>query len=149
MGAHALRDGALSNLRVIDLVNEHLVPVWVNIREEEWPRAAAIEDNDWELWVGAGRRVLNPYAYFYFVRSCVLTPDGDVLLNDDAGRFGQVGHEATSYKEMLERSLALFEQQYAHRWRPALAVRGEVDPPAAEPPADDAPPACEEACESG
>lgn len=66
---------------MIALVNERFVPVWINIRREPLPKLSAL------------RRVLiagnvNPDGYVtdlvsqgFFLRSAVLTPDGQELLN--------------------------------------------------------------------
>ncbi|MHC4830431.1 MAG: hypothetical protein ACYTFT_08760, partial [Planctomycetota bacterium] len=69
-------------------VNEHVVPVWINVREDKLPEIPALSGDAWELTFAGEDETTNPYSYFYYARSVVVTPGLTTLLNDDLGRFG-------------------------------------------------------------
>lgn len=90
---------------MIALVNERLIPVWINVRASRWPALPAIDDEDWELALTDDRYVGSPFYYFYFVRSYVIAPDRQRLLNASAGRIGHIGNDADDYLAMLRKAL--------------------------------------------
>jgi hypothetical protein len=75
---------------VIRFVNERLIPVWVDIREEPFPEAAALQHygSEWDLLLSPDRTVCNIYYRCYMSRSYVLSPDLEQLLNKEAGVLG-------------------------------------------------------------
>jgi hypothetical protein len=104
-----LRDGALSDSRVIAYVNDHLVPVWVNVREDRYPRVPALASEDWVLFTTDGGQVLNPYYYGFLARSYVLAPDLYTLLNEEDGVLGRATLWGGDYLHMLERAVGRFD----------------------------------------
>lgn len=89
-------------------MNEHFVPVWIDIREDSFPRAPALERYgcEWDLCLSPGRTILNPYYRCYLVRSYVLSPDLERLLNEQAGVIGMAMTEiGDEYVAMLRASL--------------------------------------------
>jgi hypothetical protein len=110
VGGARLRDGALSSARVIGFVNEQLVPVWVDIRKDAWPNVAALRPYEWQLVLGPDRRSLSAGARGFFVRSYVLSPDGQRLLNQEEGAARRIVADWQLYLEMLERSVARYRR---------------------------------------
>jgi hypothetical protein len=64
--------------------------VWVDIREEPFPEAAALKryGSEWDLLLTPDRTICNIYYRCYMSRSYVLSPDLEVLLNEEAGVLG-------------------------------------------------------------
>ncbi|HZV00897.1 MAG TPA: hypothetical protein VFF73_29550 [Planctomycetota bacterium] len=90
-------------------MNDKLTPVWVNIREEPFPEAAALKKfgSEWDLCLSPGRTICNPYYRCYLVRSYVLSPDRETLLNEEAGVLGMAMTEiGDDYLKMLQASIA-------------------------------------------
>jgi hypothetical protein len=80
----------------------------VDIREEPFPEAAALERYgcEWDLCLSPGRTILNPYYRCYLVRSYVLSPDLERLLNEKAGVMGMAMTEiGDEYVAMLRSAL--------------------------------------------
>ena len=100
---------------MIALVNERFVPVWLNIRTTPLPGLRAIDAALAGIELDEGRRVRAGFSRSFFLRSVVLSPDGDGLLNpQDAPSLGQLfsrGHfsyaqvKAEDYLAMLELAL--------------------------------------------
>src|SRR5262245_10346421 len=79
-----LRDGALSDRRVIDLLNTELVPVWINVRTQALPRLPVWPHVLTGARLDAQNRVIDPLSKGFFVRNVVVTPDCLSLLNPQA-----------------------------------------------------------------
>jgi hypothetical protein len=94
---------------VIDYVNAHLIPVWVNVREDRYPRVPALADRDWVLFTTDDGTVLNLYYRAFLSRTYVLSPDLYTLLNDDDGLWHQTGLTG-EFLAMLERAVARGEK---------------------------------------
>jgi hypothetical protein len=106
VGGARLRDGALSSGQVIGLVNQELIPVWINVRTDPWPRLPALRPYEWQLALGPDRRALSVPMRGFFVRSYVVSPDGLVLLNDEEGATRRILADWQLYLDMLQRALA-------------------------------------------
>lgn len=67
-----------------------MVPVWIDIRENPFPLAPALQryGAEWDLLLSPDRTILNPYYRCYLVRSYVLSPDLERLLNEEEGVMG-------------------------------------------------------------
>ena len=111
-----LRDGALSDAEVVALVNEHFVPVWVNVRTTPIPDLACMEEVLDRVEVDGDGRVQGSFSQGFFLRSVVLASDGETLLNPQSGHatlgyllaeghfpYGQV--KAVHYLPMLRGAL--------------------------------------------
>ncbi len=104
-----LRDGALSDRRVIAFINEHLIPVWVDVRADVYPRVPALHDRDGWMFATPGGQVTNLFYLGFLVRSYVLTPDGRTLLNDAEGMLGHAEMGSGGYLRMLRDAHARFQ----------------------------------------
>jgi hypothetical protein len=96
------------------MVNEKFVPVWIDIREEAFPDAPALSryGSEWDLCLSPDRTILNPYYRCYLVRSYVLSPDLETLLNEEAGVLGMAMTEiGDDYVAMLRASLEAHRKQ--------------------------------------
>lgn len=97
---------------MIALVNERFVPLWLNIRATPIPDLRALDPALAGIDLDPERRVRAGFSRSFFLRSVVLSPDGDRLLNpQDKPSLGQIfsqGHfsyaqvKAEDYLEMLE-----------------------------------------------
>jgi len=115
VGGAKLRDGALSDGRVIGTINARFEPVWVNIRTTPVPDRPAIDAALENVMLDRERRVSGSFAQGFFVRSCVLSADGTRLLNPQAsprlgdmvekGHFSYAQVKAEDYLEMLDDAL--------------------------------------------
>ncbi len=112
-----LRDGALSDKRVVELVRERFVPVWIDIRTTPIPDVPALHGSLVlkRSEVDAEGRVSNAWSKGFFVRSIVLAPDGRTLLNSESaywggGNFPFAQTKADDYLPMLSAALARHEQ---------------------------------------
>jgi hypothetical protein len=76
-----LRSAALSDSRVIALVNEAFVPVWINVRTHALPPLPVLEAVLVNAKVDGGNKISDPFSRGFFVRSVVLSPDGGRILN--------------------------------------------------------------------
>ncbi len=97
-GGDAMRGDALSDARVIELVNREMVPVWINVRNQPVP-AEALKQGLVTATLDAHNRVTDTFSRCFFNRSLVLSPDGKTLLNPQIGTLGKgVGQIATEGK---------------------------------------------------
>ena len=76
-----LRSAALADARVIELINDRFVPVWINVRTTPLPRKAFVGEVLVNARVDASNLIIDPFSEGFFLRSAVLTPDGEHLLN--------------------------------------------------------------------
>lgn len=110
MGAARLREGALSSAQVQKVVNDNMVALWVNIREDEVPRVDAIKSLERTLMLGVDRKSTSPPALGFFIRSYIVTPDGQTLLNEDDGMVRRTIPEWQPYLKMLRDSLERYNK---------------------------------------
>jgi hypothetical protein len=66
---------------VIELINRDFVAVWVNVRTTPLPRLPVIKDVLVNAEVNASNMIVDPFSEGFFLRSVVLTPDGQRILN--------------------------------------------------------------------
>lgn len=102
MGGALLRDEALSDPRVIALINERLVPVWVNIRSQPVPDL--LDAASMDLAIDARRHINTDFSRHFLVRSAVVTSDGK-LLNPQHCQGGLPITKADPYLDMLRAAL--------------------------------------------
>ncbi len=102
-----LRGQALSDDRVIELLNASFVPLWVDTTRRGIPEAPALRDvRDWfegttsSGWTGW-------IATSFYLGSVVLTPDGEERINDSKLPWPWTYKEAKAddYLDMLEGAL--------------------------------------------
>lgn len=97
------------------LIAAEFVPVWVNLREEPLPALATLDSVLGKTRLDASRRVDDTLSHGFFLRSVVLTPDGEEILNpQDAtpeaswetwkrcGHFSYAQVQVEDYRPMLE-----------------------------------------------
>ncbi len=121
MGGAALRSGALSNEEVIALVNGEFVPVWIDVRTTPLPPLPIWPLVLLKTQLGADRRVVDLFSQGFFLRSLVLTADGQTLLNPQAdtvigsvttssqkGYYAYAQTKPQDYQVMLQGSLLRF-----------------------------------------
>ena len=102
-----LRGQALSDDRVIDLLNTRFVPVWVDSTRHGIPDAPALRDvRDW--FDGTTSSGLTEWiATSFYLGSVVLTPDGEERINDSKlpwpWKYKEV--KAADYLDMLDGAL--------------------------------------------
>lgn len=124
MGAQALRDEALQDDRVLDLLDEHFIVQWVNVRAEAIPDFPARDDIAHAATIDEEGRVRDIASLGYFLRLLVLDPVDLELLNPQAStaegsmqQFFDVGHfayaqvKAEPVLAMLEDALEAFEDR--------------------------------------
>lgn len=122
MGGQALRSAALADQRVIDLLNDRFVPVWINVRTDPVPNVAKLDQVLIEGRLDATRHIANLFSLGFFLRSVVLDPEGTTILNWQPntlmgsgihlwshGHFAYAQYEARDYLEMLHDALERFE----------------------------------------
>jgi hypothetical protein len=80
-----LRSAALSDSRVIDMVNSEFVPVWINVRTTPLPHLQAVRAALVNARIDERDFIADLFSRGFFVRSVVLSPDGRTLLNPAAG----------------------------------------------------------------
>lgn len=100
-----LRDGALSDDKVIDLVNAEFVPAWINIRTTPVPDVSALDTARTEVPMDADRNVAAGFSRTFLVRSVAMTPDGKTALNPDSCGGGFPITKADDYLAMLRGAL--------------------------------------------
>jgi hypothetical protein len=66
---------------VIEMVNAEFVPVWINVRTTPLPRLPFVPDVLVNAKVDADNKVLDPFSKGFFLRSVVLSPDLQTILN--------------------------------------------------------------------
>ena len=62
-------------------MNEAFVAVWIDVRTAPLPRRTFVPDVLVNAKVDAGNKVIDPFSRGFFLRSVVLAPDGETLLN--------------------------------------------------------------------
>ncbi len=62
-------------------IDDHFVPVWINVRTEALPRFPFLDQVLINARVDKENRVVDPFSKGFFVRSVVVSPDGQTLLN--------------------------------------------------------------------
>ena len=99
-----LRSAALSDSRVIEMINAEFVPVWINVRTTALPKLPALEPTLINAKVDERNFVTDWFSQGFFVRSVVLSPDGARLLNPGprtiAGSLMKVAQGDLSYAEV-------------------------------------------------
>lgn len=103
------------------MVNEHFVPVWVNVREQPLPEFPARAEVLLGTTLDDRQHVENLFSQGFFLRSLVLAPEDLRLLNPQAATvaasastFSQHGHFAYAqtakddYLPMLGRALEAY-----------------------------------------
>ncbi len=129
LGGDYLRSSALTDARVIRKINEEFVPVWINVRTTPIPRFPFLKDVLVTATVNAENRVTDTFSKNYFLRSVVVSPDGQTLLNPGAtnvtvaarklifeGDFTYETNDPGSYLGLLEHAL----RRYTESQQPAL-----------------------------
>ena len=66
---------------VVDFVNDEFVPVWINVRTTALPRLPFVPDVLVNAKVDADNMVIDPFSKGFFLRTVVLTPDQQTILN--------------------------------------------------------------------
>ena len=66
---------------MIDLVKREFVAVWINVRTTPLPRLPFVRDVLVNARVDADNKVVDPFSQGFFLRSVVLMPDGQTILN--------------------------------------------------------------------
>ena len=80
-----LRSAALSDPRVMELVNQRFVPVWINVRTTALPHLPAVREALVNARVDGDDRVADLFSKGFFVRTVVLAPGDFALLNRQPG----------------------------------------------------------------
>jgi hypothetical protein len=114
--------GALSDRRVMALVNERFVPVWVNIRTDALPNTPVLSQVLLKTELSPDHHVDDLFSKGFFLRSLVLSPDGQALLNPQAdtvkgsmetysrkGYFAYAQVKPDDYLIMLDSALRRFD----------------------------------------
>ena len=70
----------MSDPRVIALVNERFLPVWINVRENPFPDVPALAGAAEEFHLGSDRRLKESFSFYFHVRTYAVSPDGARLL---------------------------------------------------------------------
>lgn len=63
------------------MIGERFVPVWINVRTTALPRRDWVQDVLVNARVDADHKVIDQFSQGFFLRSAVLAPDGEQLLN--------------------------------------------------------------------
>lgn len=105
------------------LVNARFVPVWIDIRESPLPHLPIWPQVLIKAQLGPDNRIVDLGSQGFFLRSIVLTPDGQTLLNAQAstvgdsvetesrtGYFAYAQTKPQDYFNMLNASLIRFER---------------------------------------
>ena len=66
---------------MIDLINAEFIPVWINVRTTPLPRLPFVPDVLVNAKVDADNKVVDPFSKGFFLRSVVLSPDLETILN--------------------------------------------------------------------
>jgi len=66
------------------MVNDEVVPVWIDVRESPLPRLPIWSKVLVNAKLGPDNRIVDLYSQGFFLRTVVLTPDGKTLLNPQA-----------------------------------------------------------------
>jgi len=116
-----LRERSLSDARVIALVRQHFVPVWVNVTEQPVPDLPALASvrREWE------RIQHDPVTLWLFrtfqQRTFVLSPDGKTALHPKGWKSSD---EPDHFVAMLQSALRSWQQvtKQSHPTRQVLTV---------------------------
>ena len=100
------------------LLRERFVPLWINVRKQALPPLPEVEEFLIEGRLDERRRIVDAFSKGYFVRSVVISPDGQRLLNRQQrtvggslgrlltqGEFAYAQVDAGDYLVMLRRAL--------------------------------------------
>jgi len=101
IGAHRLREDALSDPEVVALIVDELIPIWLDTREHPWPEIAGIAADEWGLLLDDERMIGNPFYANFFVRSYIITPDEKTVLNLGHGLTRRYTPEPELYRDMI------------------------------------------------
>jgi hypothetical protein len=106
---------------VIDLIRHDFVAVWINVRKQPVPRWPFVGEVLLNGRLDAANRIKDPFSEGFFLRSVVVTPDGQTLLNPQPPTVigasvqffvrGDVSYaqiDAGDYLVMLRKALARF-----------------------------------------
>ncbi len=118
VGGDWLRTSALRDARVIKMINEQFVPVWVNIRTTPIPPFPFVQQVLVTATIDKNNKVVDWFSRSFFLRSVIVAPDGQTLLNPSAptvakttakvvfeAESGYQSNEPGDYLVMLQRSL--------------------------------------------
>lgn len=83
-----------------------LVLLWVNTREQPWPELPAISKDTWSLMLGDEKRIQSPFYRLFFVRTLVVSPNGEDVLNLEHGMTRRYTPEPDLYLQMLRASVS-------------------------------------------
>ncbi len=126
LGGDYLRSSALRDDRVIEMINEKFVPVWLNVRKDPLPQFPFIEKILVTATLDHENRVNDTFSKNYFLRSVIVSPDGLKLLNPGAetvaaatrklvfeGDFTYESIDPGDYLSMLMHALERFKNNWA------------------------------------
>jgi len=118
-----LRSAALSGPRVIQLLNDEFVPVWINVRTTPLPHLPAMRAALVNARLDDRDFIADLFSQGFFVRSVVVSPDGATLLNPAAATIasamrplaldGSLGYAEVNpgdYLVMLTQALARYHE---------------------------------------
>jgi hypothetical protein len=69
---------------VIRYVNENLVSLWVDVREQPVPPIPDLDKVLINARMDSRRMIVDPFSEGFFVRTVIVSPDGKTLLNPQA-----------------------------------------------------------------
>ncbi len=133
MGGHALRSVALSDPGIIALLNDHFVPVWIDVRTTPVPDVRRLDQVLIDARLDQSRHIANLFSLGFFLRSVVLDPEATTILNwqpttllgsgvhlwkDRSFAYAQFGVD--EYRAMLHEALERFA--FLEENRPAEGV---------------------------
>ena len=70
------------------MINGEFVPVWINVRTTPLPRLPFVPDVLVNAKVDADNKVLDPFSKGFFLRTVVLSPDLQTILNRSPSTIG-------------------------------------------------------------
>lgn len=86
-------------------VNERTVPVWVDVRREDYPDLPALSAARSDLRIDEEGRLRGFPSYYFHVRSFVVSPDGERLLNPEEGAREFPSTDPQAFLAMLRAAL--------------------------------------------
>jgi hypothetical protein len=88
------------------MINADFVPVWINVRTTPLPRLPFVPDVLVGAKVDAGNKVIDPFSKGFFLRSVVLSPDGQTILNRSpstvAGSIGSALRDGSQFYATID-----------------------------------------------
>jgi hypothetical protein len=121
LGGDWLRTSALRDARVIQMINDQFVPVWINVRNTPIPPFPFVQQVLVTATIDKDNRVVDWFSRSFFLRSVIATPDGQTLLNPSAptvakttakvvfeAESGYQSNEPGDYLTMLKHALDRF-----------------------------------------